>query len=249
MASSGSFRFLDLPSELQLIILEYAVVQPAPILLTIDAAAPRLSKAVRYMAAPPLLRVSQLIRRDALKIHFSMNTFRSACDDQTPKRHNCRVLIEWLCRVPRTELRLIRLIIAHDPKVGWNLGIGFDQLIRTYAIESLVSSVSSGLNPVGTNPTPTHVEVIVEALPSDGRRARRDTCSYNGRGDPVPFFTYFFSTNADHVPTTELSGELAFPGGPPTYSIHFGVETESVRIVSADNVDQADLEDVMDENW
>ncbi|KAK6441241.1 hypothetical protein LTR95_002540 [Oleoguttula sp. CCFEE 5521] len=57
------------------------------------------------------------------------------------------------------------------------------------------------------------------------QRARRDASSYRGRGDP-------------------LTGELALPGGPPTYRIRLGVENETVHTGIADDIDQ---EDVMDE--
>ncbi|KAK6442534.1 hypothetical protein LTR95_001236 [Oleoguttula sp. CCFEE 5521] len=111
VAAKFIFPFLDLPPELQLNILEHALVKPEPIRVTPSYWFTGLSRKDRCEALPPLLRVSQQIRADALKLHFTRNEFFDDCSWRTARSHNRFILAAWVKALPSGEYDLVKLTV------------------------------------------------------------------------------------------------------------------------------------------
>lgn len=96
-------RLLELPAEIQLIICEYVLYSPTPIMMN-DDSGPRIR--FRYLShnhitssvyrPPALTQVNRLLRYTTLKLHYTINRFVASCEFAHTRNYRAARITLWL---------------------------------------------------------------------------------------------------------------------------------------------------------
>ncbi|USW55561.1 hypothetical protein Slin15195_G088800 [Septoria linicola] len=154
-----TFRLLDLPAELQLRIIEFAVTEQAPIWMTygawllgkkgIDGAYDSEHEGewrseVATRKQPSITRVSRTIRVDAIKMYYENNFFEAGYCLADVDTHEGEVTIEWLAAIGLENRRRIRDLVVFDT------GASLDEIVEE-EYDTCLSDFTEKMDVLGFN--------------------------------------------------------------------------------------------------